>query len=62
MLCWHGSGHAEVQEDVFKNVLQPWMAARGYSSLYNPRPHAVNSTTGGPQDGVSLHFKDSMFR
>lgn len=51
----------EVQEDVFHDVLQPWMRSRGYSSLYNRRAPAAGSTTVGPMDGVSLHFRDSMF-
>lgn len=54
--------HTEVQEDVYTEVLQPWMRSHGYSSLYNPRPPAAGSTTGGPMDGVSLHYKNALFR
>jgi hypothetical protein len=53
---------AEVQKDVFEQELKPWMEDRGYSSLYNPRPPVAGSRTVGPKDGVSLHFKNCMFR
>lgn len=50
----------EVQSDVYEQ-LAPWMAARGWGSVFAPRAVTQASTTLGPCDGVTLHFRQSQF-
>jgi hypothetical protein len=52
----------EVQNDVYEDVLEPWMQQHGYGSVFNPRQRAAGSTTSGPLDGVSLHFRHDCFK
>lgn len=50
----------EVEAAVYEQQLQPWAAARGYSSLFHPR-QAAAAAPAPDDDGVSLLFKSDAF-
>ncbi|KAF8073223.1 Srpra [Scenedesmus sp. PABB004] len=49
----------EVEEMTFRDGLQPWLAGRGWSSMWHPRAPPLG--VAGPPEGVSLHWRDAAF-